>query len=70
VQGGFFLRKKPLIIVLSVYSNWRTAIKPGISLMGLIGTTKVRPCYKANRIRPDLSFSAACEAVLCFKESW
>jgi len=26
VQGGFFLRKKPLIIVLSVYSNWRTAI--------------------------------------------
>ena len=26
VQGGFFLRKKPLIIVLSVYSNWRTPI--------------------------------------------
>jgi len=25
VQGGF-LRKKPLIIVHSVYSNWRTAI--------------------------------------------
>jgi len=26
VQGGSFLRKKPLIIVLSVYSNWRTPI--------------------------------------------
>jgi predicted nucleic acid-binding protein len=26
VRGGFFLRKKPLIILLSVYSNWRTAI--------------------------------------------
>jgi len=26
VQGGFFSRKKPLIIVLSVHSNWRTAI--------------------------------------------
>ena len=26
VQGGFFSRKKPLIMVLSVYSNWRTAI--------------------------------------------
>ena len=26
VKGGFFLRKKPFIIVLSVHSNWRTAI--------------------------------------------
>ena len=26
VQGGFFLRKKPLERVASVYSNWRTAI--------------------------------------------
>ena len=26
VQGGFFLRKNPLIFALSVYSNWRTAI--------------------------------------------
>ena len=28
VQGGFFLREKPLIIVLSVCSNWRTAMMP------------------------------------------
>jgi hypothetical protein len=26
VQGDFFLRKKPLAAVASVYSNWRTAI--------------------------------------------
>jgi hypothetical protein len=29
VQGGFFLRKKPLDIVPSVYSSWRTAINAG-----------------------------------------
>jgi hypothetical protein len=28
VQGGSFLRTKALIIVLSVHSNWRTAIRP------------------------------------------
>jgi hypothetical protein len=26
IEGGFFLRKKPLCGVVSVYSNWRTAI--------------------------------------------
>jgi hypothetical protein len=26
VQGGFFLRKKPLGILLSLYSNWRNAL--------------------------------------------
>jgi hypothetical protein len=33
VQGGFFLRKKPLGILPSVYSNWRTAI-------GIVSETK------------------------------
>ena len=28
VQGGFFLRKKPLKLALPVYSNSETAIKP------------------------------------------
>jgi len=28
IDGGFFLRKKPLCGVVSVYSNWRTAIAP------------------------------------------
>ena len=26
VKGGFFLRKEPLSVVLSVYTNWKTAI--------------------------------------------
>jgi hypothetical protein len=26
VEGGFFLRKKPLCGMVPVYSNWRTAI--------------------------------------------
>jgi hypothetical protein len=26
IEGGFFLRKKPLSGVVSVYRNWRTAI--------------------------------------------
>jgi hypothetical protein len=26
VQGGFFLRKKPLGILLSLYSNWKNAL--------------------------------------------
>jgi len=39
VQGGSFLRKRPLIIVLSVYSNWRTArasqqVSSGVELLG------------------------------------
>jgi hypothetical protein len=32
VRGDFFLRKKPLIILPSVYSNWRTAITDGLPL--------------------------------------
>jgi CyaY protein len=27
VQGGFFLRKKPLGILLSLYTNWKNALK-------------------------------------------
>jgi hypothetical protein len=26
VQGGFFLRKKPLDILLSLYTNWKNAL--------------------------------------------
>jgi hypothetical protein len=26
VQGGFFLRKKPLGILLSLYTNWKNAL--------------------------------------------
>jgi hypothetical protein len=28
VQGGFFLRKKPLGILLSLYTNWKNALEP------------------------------------------
>jgi hypothetical protein len=37
-------------------------LKPGIDLIGFIGTTEVVPCYKALGIDSPMSFSAACEA--------
>jgi hypothetical protein len=40
VQGGFFSRKKPLITVLSVYSNWRTAVKQ-FGLVQAIGPCQI-----------------------------
>ena len=43
VQGGSFLRKKPLIIVLSVCSNWRTAIE--IEEFNNQGKQRGRPIY-------------------------
>jgi hypothetical protein len=37
VQGGFFLRKKPLGLVLSVYSNSENAIAAALLRNGLLG---------------------------------
>ena len=37
IEGGFFLRKKPLCGAVSVYSNWRTAIAArSAKLLGLV----------------------------------
>jgi hypothetical protein len=38
-------------------------LKPGIDLIGFIGTTEVVPCYKALEIDSPMSFSAACEVM-------
>jgi len=62
LQGGFFLRKKPLGSMASEYSNGRTAVAPAVfafshrasaaakaeSFLGrFCDTTEVVPCYRA-----------------------
>jgi len=38
VKSGFFLRKKPLIVVLPEYSYWRTASPPVVvTALDLVG---------------------------------
>jgi hypothetical protein len=65
IEGDFFLRKKPLSLLASVYSYWRTALKknkrgsgdprysrPGGRRYSFISRGAVKPvrdCYKAIR---------------------
>jgi cytochrome c oxidase assembly factor CtaG len=51
VQGGFFLRKKSLDIVPSVYSNWRTAIGVTSTLVA-VSVIYVRGWATQRRTRP------------------
>src|ERR1035438_7218953 len=41
IEGGFFLRKKPLCGVVSVYSNWRTAIERPHGLPQAVGAERL-----------------------------
>ena len=62
VQGDFFLRKKPLGIVISVYSNWRTAVRcaPRYSILLLfmalcaLGASAQEPSGPVRKIFVDL----------------
>jgi len=42
-------------------------LKPDIDLIGLIGMTKVMPCYKALEVELWASFSATCKARAGYK---
>ena len=59
VQGGFILRKKPLIIVLSVYINWRTAIAAEGMLLAALAAA---PALTAQEAPPAQAPQAAVVA--------
>jgi|GEM_PF-337151 hypothetical protein len=47
VQGGFFLRKKPLGILLSLYTNWKNALAR-TAAQGILSQTNQRWLYLAD----------------------
>jgi protein-disulfide isomerase len=61
VQGGFFLRKKPLRRVPSVDSNWRTAVLAGLLAVGLAAGCKAQPAPSA---APDLELNRRIEVMV------
>ena len=70
VQGGFFLRKKPLKLALPVYSNSETAIKPAAEKAELDVRAEARTLQAEARTlqrrgHPGL-FQQALRAVLQF----